>query len=212
MRKDALVESVQAHLQKLDKTSRFHDRTVEAIIEAVTNEMITQVPDLDLYAKSFVGVPILQDSDTEEYYSNYPASPTGEGTVDIVDTISVEKGVRSINTMTGRGLQFAAIRDGELQVYSGLDINQISDVIAYRPEADRIVYVGTPLDEDDAPIQLVRMKLVIGFRHYNWDENYRVPGGSFASLLEGVVNFLRGIPPKDLLNNEKDVKYQADAQ
>ncbi len=200
MIKGELIELTQAMLQQMDKTKKYHERIVEALITLATNNMLMSVVDLDLYVKQYKNVDVTQDNDTDQYYSLYPAK--------IVDTLGVYKGVRSINTMKGTGLQFAPIRGSELQLFEGLDISAVSDVIGYRPETDRITYMGEPRDEDDNIITSVRMNLIIPFSEYETTDDYHIPGGEQIDLFNAVVSILRGIPPKDLINDNSDVTRQ----
>jgi hypothetical protein len=196
MRKIEYIELIKHRLSKFDKTGKYHDMLVEGYITLATNQMLQSIFDLDLHTKLYKNVPILQDEDTEEYYSDFPAP--------IVDTIDVANGVRKINTMTGRGLQFAPIRGGELTLVDGLDVLNLSDVIGYNVQDDRILYMGEPRDEDYNIIEEVRMNLVVPFSAYGMTDHYRIPGGNDMNLFEVVLQIMSGIPPRDQFNDNKD--------
>ena len=201
MRKDALIEMVQSSLMQLDKTSKYHDKLVESYISMASNMVLGKLflrdmSNYDLYAKEYTGVTVSQDATTERYYSEYPAP--------IVQTIDVAKGVRSINTTTGTGLQFAPVRKGEISIFEDLDIATVIDVIPYIPEQGRILYIGTPVDYLGNVITSVRMSLVVPFTEYDNDEHFYIPGGSDIELINTVIELMGRIPPKDLLNNESD--------
>lgn len=204
MIKQALVESVQESLSQIDQTARYHEGLVEAYITMAANSILTKLfrkdmSNYDLYAKEYRSVPVVIDNDTDQYYSEYPAP--------IVQTIDVANGVRSINTMKGIGLQFAPIRHSEMALFEGLDVAKVSDVIGYRPERDRIVYMGKPVDDYHRVITAVKMRLVVPFTEYDWDEDFHIPGGSDIELFSAIRGIMGNIPPKDLLNNEKDRQW-----
>lgn len=204
MIKKALIELVQESLFQFDKTAKYHDRIVEGYITMAANSILGQLfrkdtSNYDLYAKEYRNVEVLEDEDTGQFYSEYPAP--------IVQTIDVRKGVRSINTMRGSGLQFAPVRMGEMEIFEGLDIVSVSDVVGYIPERERILYMGTPTDEDYQTITEVRMRLVVPFTEYEMTEDFHIPGGSDVELFEAIVQLMRGIPPKDQLNDEKERQW-----
>ena len=205
MIKKALIESVKKSLAQIDKTTRYHDKLVEAYITMATNTIMEQIfakdiGNFDLYARTYTNVAITEDVNTGEFYSLYPAP--------IVQTIDVAKGVRSISTMRGWGLQFAPVAGDTLKLFEGLDIVRITDVVGYRLNRDRITYMGRPVDEDLNTITTVKMSLVVPFTEYDDDENFHIPGGFDLNLFDAIVQIARGIPPKDLLNDESNKNYE----
>ncbi len=208
MIKQALIESVQKRLQQHDKTGRYHDRLVEAYITLATNTILRNVVDLDYYAKTYENVAVEHDALTNKYYSLYP--------VPIVQTIDIQKGVRSINTMEGEAMEFAPVTGNDMSLISGMGVFEDSFITGYLPLRERVVYLGEPLfddGEDGTPVTEVKMNLIVPFSEYGKNEDYPVPGASDLELFDLVSQLMSTIPPKDLLNDNKDnVQTQTRAQ
>ena len=81
-------------------------------------------------------------------------------------------------------------------------------MIGYRAETDRITYMGAPTDSNGDVITSVRMNLVVSFMSYSATDTYHIPGGSSLDLFDAILQILRGVPPKDLINNNADVTRQ----
>ena len=203
MIKKALIETIQRSLLQIDKTARYHDKLVEAYITMASNTILGELfrkdsSGYDLYAKSYIA-DVDYDSDSDQFYSPYPAP--------IVQTIDPANGVRSINTLDGIGLEFAPAKAEEMSLFSDVIASKLTMVIPYIPERGRVLYIGEPLDEDYQAIESVRMRLVAPFSEYAMDEFFHIPGGSDLHLIDTVIQIMGRIPPKDLLNNEKDTQW-----
>jgi hypothetical protein len=195
MIKAAIRDLVRSRLLQVDKTSKYHDEIIDHWISMAFNQILGQLfrkgtANWDLYTKRYNGVVVAQDPITDIYYSEFPAP--------IIQTIDVAEGVRRINTTKGRGLQFAPVSGDNIQILDDLDVNLVDDVIGYRVFADRVEYWGNP------GVATVRMELVIPFTAYEEMDDVKIPGGSDAQLIEVVLQFVQGTPPKDLKNNNAD--------
>lgn len=204
MIKGALIELVQESLPQLDKTGKYDDRVVESYISLAVNSVFGQIfrkdaGNYDLYAKEYVGT-ILQDASTEQYYSEYPAP--------IVQTVDPFKGVRSINTLKGRGLEFAPARSSDMALFEGITAFNVSNVIPFIPQRDRVLYIGEPIDEDYQTIESVRMMLVVPFTEYDMDEFFHIPEGADLNIVDTVRQLMGQIPPRDLLNDGKERQWK----
>ena len=188
---------------QIDKTARYHDKLVEAYITMASNTILGELfrkdsSGYDLYAKNYIA-NIGYDSASDQYYSLYPAP--------IVQTIDPANGVRSINTIDGAGLEFAPAKAEEMSLFSDTVASKLTMVIPYIPERGRVLYIGEPLDEDYQIMDVVRMRLVVPFSEYDMDEFFHIPSGSDLHLVDTVIQIMGRIPPKDLLNNEKDAQW-----
>ena len=204
MIKGALIELIKESLPQLDKTGKYHDKIVEAYISLAVNTILGQIfkkdaGNYDLYAKEYSGT-ILQDQNTEQYYSAYPAP--------IVQTIGPSKGVRSINTTKGQGLEFAPAQSSDMALFQDLMASKLSNVIPYIPQRDRVLYIGEPIDEDYQTITNVRMLLVVPFTEYDMDEFFHIPEGVDLDIVDTVRQIAGQIPPRDLLNDNKEKQWK----
>ena len=204
MIKQVLIELIQESLPQIDKTSKYHDLVVEKYITMAANTILGNLfrknsSGYDLYAKDY-NATIVYDTDTDQYHSLYPAP--------IVQTIDPYNGVRSINTPKGKGLQFAPIRAGEMLFYEDTVVSKLSSVIPYIPERSGVLFVGKPVDNFNQTIVSIRMKLVVPFTEYDSDEFFHIPAGSDLEFIDTVLQLMGRIPPKDLLNDEKDPQWK----
>lgn len=204
MVKAALRDLVRSRLLQVDKTAKYHNEVIDAWITMAFNQLLGQLfrkslGNFDLYVKRYNNVSILQDADTDIYYCDLPAP--------IVQTIDVAEGVRRINTMKGRGIEFAPISGDSLQILTGIDVNLITDVVGYRVFSDRVEFQWIP-----AGMTEVRMELVVPFTEYEDEDDVKIPGGGDAQLMEIILNFVMNITPRDLKNDNSDKAWTQQAQ
>jgi hypothetical protein len=192
---------------RLDKTSKYHNRFLDACIEKVLAEMYVELwsanPSLlDGYTKTYEGVTVLYEPSSTVYYSNVPST--------IIPIPDKSSGVRHVYTATQGGNVFYPVNASEASWLTQSDTATVSSKIGYRvkqtsdtaiPRVDYFnmsasIYAST-----------VRMDLLIPFSQYGDDDIILIPeiknkeGLGFA---DRVLTLLSVIPPVDTKDNNID--------
>ena len=199
MIKEEIVSVVRNLTPKEDKTKRFHERFLEAIIENVLREMYTDLYKinpllLNLYTKSYgesTAITIAQDPTTNIYYSTLPAK--------IINLPSKQSGVRSIYPVVHTGNVFNPMSADEADRLFNTDVAVVSSKIGYRTRQDtRVDYWNM---NDTVLVAGVRMDLLIPFSVYSDSDVVMIPelgekeGGDFITR---VMTALQIVPLADL--------------
>ena len=137
---------------------------------------------LDLFAKEFKHVAVLQDEDTEDYYCLLPAQ-----TCQFPDSA---EGVRRVRKMKSNSLDFVPIQMDSVDTFAGM-IDVEDPTVGYSVANDRIKW------ERDPGVSEVRMDLVIPFELYEYEDYIYVPSGQDENLELSVAKFIEGTPLPD---------------
>jgi len=199
------VDILSSRLKEIDETSQFHPETIRIAMSFIWGQQISDIiakgdiNNLDYYAKEHTNQIASLDNITGEYYIELPVS--------IVPTINdkdIQKAVRNLNFVGGRGLNFIPVSSKQYSLYSGQDVlSIISNKMFYVVRHDKIIFVGGVSTANAAILTStgIRYDLVQSLDNYGYTENFMAPGGKFEDFLLKTINYLMGTPPKDLLNN-----------
>ena len=204
MKKKEFVDKIRLNVQQIDKTAKFHPKFVEMVISSCYNEILVQtytkdLYDLGLFTKKYgddgTPIAIVQNTNTLEWYSIIPE--------EIVPLPDLNSGVREILSLQSNSLVFAPMKSSEIKLIEGLECQEIDDVIGYTVYNGRIVYTGMTSDIASAGVVL---SLIIPLHAYDDDDIVYFPKGQERTLTDLVLAELGVIQPKDLVNNNSDVK------
>jgi len=208
MTKDQLIELFQYRLSGIptisDKSK--HPEIISFMIGLAFNQMIGELnakgyKNLSPYSKLFINIDVVYNSDIDVYYSLLP--------IDISTLTDVKSGIRKIQSMQGKGLEFAPMDRERLEIIEGLDVSSLTDIIGYtigkNEDGDLAVdYFGMTSENY---ITHVKMYLLIPFEAYEDDDIINLPAGQDAMLFDMVVKLFNGQPPKDMKDNHNEIKY-----
>ena len=208
MTKGEMRSMVQHALAEIDKTAKYHDKTVDVAIEHSINQFIYDIyrkdyRDLDQYIREYgseVALEVEENVSTEQYYTNLPAPyvvfPDKESGVRYVIGHNADKTI--LYPMSMREMLMAD------RTYLGSAFAEDGDPFTrsfYAVQGRKIIYYNTNSDLRHAG---VRVGLVIPFSEYADTEEVPVPFGQgdriFLSALQKLVNK----PATDLVDNNKD--------
>jgi hypothetical protein len=208
MTKEQFIELMQYRLAGIptmsDKTK--DSEVVSFMIGRAYNQLLGDLSskgfrNLTPYGKWYYNVEVAYDTDTEIYYSLLP--------IDISTLIDIKSGVRKIQTMKGRSLEFAPIHMDQISILDELDVSLIDDVIAYVVEKNHngdisVQYVG--MDSNNV-ISTVKMYLLPPFEVYADDDIINIPAGQDAVIFDTIVKMFSNQPYKDMKDNHNETKY-----
>jgi hypothetical protein len=205
MIKEEIRSTIFNLLPKLDRTSKFHPRVIDAAIERVLMEM---------YQELFDENPLYLQRFTKGYGYTTPLAVAAEGTTGIYYTTLPAKvipfrdkasGVRRISTVVNTGLSFIPIDQREADILtSGSFADMVTSKIGYMVTPERIEYYKM---SGSVPTDGVRTDLIVPFSVYADTDNVLIPetkGPQGETFIDRVLKILQVIQPIDLLDNNAD--------
>ncbi len=203
MQKAEVRSLVRNSLPKIDKSNRFHDVYIDAVIEKVINSMYEDVwrlnpLNLQRYVKQYgysVPIAVLTENSTGIKYSTLPVS--------IVPIQDKSSGVRRISTPIQGAFMFFPVDAREIDLISnGCYFDTVNTKVGYAVNQTRVEYYNM-----NATIEVsgVRMDLIIPFSKYAETDEVKIP--EIADLRTGetfmdrVFKILQVVKPVDLLDN-----------
>ena len=205
MIKSEIRSTVKNSLQKYDKTARYHDRVLDAVIEKTLNELYTEVfianpLTLQRYTKGYgytTPLIIMYEAVTGIYYTILP-----ENIVPFNDKAS---GVRRIAPATQIGTSFFPMDQREWDLATkGVQSSKVKDGIGYIVNFARVEYYGIT---SNIITSGVRMDLIIPFSEYGDANVVLIPehlDDGKRGFIDRVVARLVTIPPVDLKDDNKE--------
>jgi len=184
-----------------DYLGSLHERAIETYLGRAFNTSMLQVYrtqrfNMDNYAKRYFDISIDYDAGEELYYSMIPAS--------YIQIPRVAGGVWKVQQMKNRSMAFEPMKDNEVELTFGQDLNLIDDVIGYTVLGMKIYYYGMT-----APVAegTVKMDLIIPFEEYDYEDYVPIPSGTDMDIMGMTLNMLQGKPMSDqITNNQIDNK------
>ena len=163
------------------------EQAIGRAFNQIMYEVFRQDPsNFDLYAKPYVNVPVVKDPLTDIWYSLFPEQ--------ITQLPDHAEGVRRINRMKGKGMEFVPIQKDSIATFAELDVSRVDSTIGYSVGPDRVEYERNPNTDN------VRMDLVIPFEKMDYEDPCYIPSGQDERLIEMVGNFIQGTPPENKIN------------
>lgn len=210
MTKGEIRGMIQKALAEIDKTAKYHDKTVDMAIEHSMNQFIYDIyrkdyRDLDQYIREYgttVAIEVLENESAEYYYSNIPASyvvfPDKESGVRYVMGHNTDKTI--LYPMSMREMLMAD------RTYIGSSLAEDGDPYTrsfYIVQGKKIIYYNI---NSDLRYAGVRIGLVIPFSEYADTEDVPIPFGQDDKIFLSAVQKLASKPPVDLVDNNKDIR------
>lgn len=147
------------------------------------------------YTKEYQDVAIIQDTNTDVYYSVLPAPI-------IVIPRRAGSGIVRISGMNSSSVEYVPMTNGDFKVIDGLEVDLIDDVVGYIFKHGRIEYYGMTTE---LVASTVKMELVIPFEEYNDTDYVQIPTGTDDMIIKNIIQMLMGQPDADRLNNGNTV-------
>ena len=193
MKKIELVEAITEQLPV-----KLNPKVLELFIGRAFNQIIFEtfrkdLTNMDIFTKSYYNVPVVQDEDTDQWYSELP--------VQIVQLPISGDGVMAIHSMKGKGVEFAAKKSGMQDIHRELEVAYLDGPIPYWLMNGRVEYGSKPFLDS---ISTVKMSLIPQFGELDFMDEIHIPSGKDERLLELVTQFARITPPKQEINDQTD--------
>jgi len=206
MKKSEWVELVKRSLSGGDSApelrSRFHEREIELYLTMAFGSLLdknaTQKQELsselglnewrfDALTKPFV-LDILYDATRNRYYSDLPVH---------ILSITNNAGIRMITPTQEESTVFFPRRQQDSFLMSGLDVNQLTGMIYFSLEGQRIWYAG----DIDKCWKNVLAKLVLEFNEFEDDDDISIPDGKDIELFQIVLQLMQQKRPADIIDD-----------
>lgn len=178
MKKEEIIEVVSANPKiKEGLTPQMVEKYIEFAFNQILFDTFRMAPsNMDIYRKTYKNIDVVKDSDTNVYYSMLPAP------VAILPERS--NGVR-IQSMQGVGTDFVPVEEDSMDVFDGLEVGQVDKTMGYIVRTDRVEYYNF-----DSTISSVRLRMVVPFSAYDYDDNINIPMGKDEQFIQLVISFL----------------------
>jgi len=207
MTKSVLIELLRGWLSGESATQdilhKIDPRRLEFYISASYQDMLyemfkTNIEGLSLYAKTFKDVVVAQDTDTEVWSAEISAS--------IMQLPGTASAIRRVSTNKGKTLEFVPV-DAEIAEAIGMldvsDVN-INSCIGYCLRNNNLIeFINFPASLSATKL---RIDVLISFSSYADTDEVYLASGQANVLLQGVVGFLTGRKPVDLVNDNTETE------
>ena len=219
MTKIEYVDYVRNSLRMVDKTAKFHRKQVETAINSATNtvfyELYMKNPKSFRKAMERYAVTLEEDVTTTSALNLYGVSLT----VDVVDLPRATGGVLEISkrdlTFDQSGLytrfvpmttmQGQQMYNSESALYrKASTVGSNTTPVGFSYSRTRQIEFWGMTAADVLDHGQVYVRLIKQFTSYANTDNVNLPYGQDERIIELVRQYLGVIPPKDLINNNKD--------
>lgn len=206
MQKQQLVEMIKRSLAGGDSEpsirGRYHEKEIELALnfafDSLLNKNATQKQQLadelgldswkfDALTKPYV-LDILKDEARNRYYSVLPIS---------VLSITNNAGIRMITPTQEESTVFFPRRQVDTFLMNGLDVNQLTGMIYFSLEGNKIWYSG----DIDNCWKTVLAKLVLEFSEFEDDDDINIPDGKDYELMALVIQWFQQKNPQDIVDD-----------
>lgn len=155
----------------------------------ITYEAFKQnLSNLDLYAKTFTGVPILYNAQRNFHYCMLPAP--------VVQLPVKQEGVRRISTYQDQQLVFSPCSKDQVSVMVGLEVWQQDETIPFSVDTEMIIF-----HKHTGEISEVVIEQVCPFDSLNDDDEFPMPMGQDVIFFQTVDQLMANMPPEDDVND-----------
>jgi hypothetical protein len=197
---------IRLRVKKIDENAQFLDEYIRYIMSSVFNQMIGELFEakdrrqLNYYCKEYTEVLATYNATTDEYSIALPAAIIATP----FDKSGIKEGVRDINYLKSRDLNFIPVTTEHYSLYSGQDVYLIDSKIRYMTFNDRIVFVSGITNTNKSTFTATGLKLLllVSLEEYDYTDELPIPAGKDEEFLLRTVNILLGTPPPDqTINN-----------
>jgi len=211
MTKNEYIDFIRNSLQAVDKTSRFHPEQVAAAMNVAVNtvfyEMYKAQPrvfakSMERYTVQTQLIPVNSSAVDPRY--------TAPLTVDIVDLPRKTGGVLEILQKTlipatlSSVITYVPVTTMEGEQFYGSESSLPSNVVGFSWSGARVVEFWNMSASQATGTVLARY--IPQFKSYASTDNVLLPYGQDQRIIELVRQYMGVIPPKDLVNDNADIK------
>jgi len=203
------ISYIKNLLPKVDQTVKYHDKVVSMAIstalEQVFNEVyMRETKNLDQYAIKYAissNPTSLHPEETGWAYYEFDNVLHFNG-VHPINLPNKGKGVLRILAQDNTTVKFRPISHQEYQQMDMTEMGYYSDVAWYLVESERILfYLGSLLTGNTNGLKVY---MIPKFFSMAGTDNFNIPLGQGARLLELTLTALQVVPPKDLVADNTD--------
>lgn len=211
MKKNQLIELVKRNLTGGDSPSelrgRYHEREIELALQvafgSLLNRNATEKKELadelsqdtwkyDQLTKPYV-LDIQKDATRNRYYSDLPVH---------ILSITNNAGIRMITPTQEESTAFLPRKQQDSFLMNGLDVGQLSGLIYFSLEGQRIWYSG----EIDSCWTSVLAKLVLEFSEFDDEDDISIPDGKDYELIQMAVQWMNQKNPMDIVDDSTSMQ------
>lgn len=204
MIKSKLRSTLKLTLTAIDKTSRWHDTYLDHVLETAISTLVFQAHEqnpraLGQYTKRYTAQTITSGGLSSRYYHTL--------TVSLVPLPDKRGGVRSIVSSADTDVYFVPTTDQELIL---MDEAQVDSLIVTTPIV--VYYVVRPdiIEFKNMTVAIatgtLTLDLLVAFTSLADSDQVPLPYGKNAEVLKMALEILGVVQPKDLLDNNSDLK------
>lgn len=202
MTKETLRSLLKNTLAQIDKTSRYHDTYLDHVLEVVINSVYFQVHAQNPVALGQYTIRYAQPITAGQYEGYVATLP-----VELVPLPDKRGGARVINDHTDTNIYFVPITDQEFQLMKSSQVDDITtttpNVIYYVTGIDELLFVNMTAA---IAAHTITADLIVAFTSVSDTTEVRLPYGKDAEIIKMALEMLGVVPPKDLLDNNSDVR------
>ena len=202
MTKEYLRSELHGLLSSIDKTGKWHPTLLDHVLESCLNSVYFQVHAQNPMALGQYTIRYSQPVTAGQYEGYIAALP-----VELVPLPDKRGGARAINDHTNPDIYFVPITDQEYQLMKS---TQVDDLVATTPT---LIYYVTGIDEllfvnmtAAIAAHTITADLIVAFTSVSDTTEVRMPLGKDVEVLKMALELLGVVPPKDLLDNNSDVR------
>jgi len=201
MTKAQYIDFIRNSLQMVDKTSKYHQEQVAAAINNAVNTLFWEMYERNpkVMRKSLERYTTLVSSTTALNATSNRWNSTL--TVDVVDLPRKAGGIIDIITTSTTTTTYVPLTSMEGDQLYGSESSLPDNVIGFSFNGARAIEYWNMTGATSVVIRLIKQ-----FRSYALTDNVVLPYGQDEKIVELVREYLGGIPPKDLVNNEADIQ------
>lgn len=173
-----------------------HPKVVAVFMGRAYNQIIydtfrKDLSNMDLFAKTYLGVEIEHDEDQDLYYSELPVS--------IVQLPNPGDGVRWISSHKGKEVEFSPIKAEEYPTMRNLEVHTQAGAIPYWLTGNRVEY-GEKVGINK--IDQVKIRIIPQLEDLEMTDDIYIPSGKDEQFLNLVINFINGSPTDKEINDQ----------
>lgn len=204
MTKEYLRSSLSGLLARIDKTNKYHNTFLDHILEAVINSVYYQVhaqnpKALGQYIKAYSVSSASLVTGTGRYSLSLPTT--------LVPLPDKRGGVRSLRSSLGLSVYFVPVTHQELSL---MEDSQSDDLITSSPSVIYYAVYENVIDFKNMTATIAAapfyLDLLVAFTSLTDTDEVPLPYGKNTEILKMALEILGVVPPKDLLDNNSDVK------
>jgi hypothetical protein len=171
---------------------------VEIAINNTYNQVCVGVKKIDICRKRFTAVPVIWDTVSGCYYSNYPAAIVPNLNADMI-----------VSTIKGSGLLFYPTTESSLRIASVLPCSDLNTHIETILKRERIEYYNMEslsleeIENGSNPtprVPTISIDLAIQFKEFLSTDVVYMPNGRDYEVLQLAIDFLKQNPIMDIRN------------